>query len=174
MSSRTRRNPSPLPLSPMKATFTFGSVGIGPNAPCACPCAGTRARARRVARILPTTNRWLLITERLDRVEAGRLPRRIEPEEDADGGREAEGQHDRIRRDQRPPLGEVADRTRAGETGRDTDQAADHRERDGLDEELHEDVSALGPTAIRNPILPRPSVTRPGKVFIVPMAPHKG
>src|SRR5881396_4422376 len=54
MSSRTRRNPSPLPLSPMKATFTFGSVGIGPNAPCACPCAGTRARARRVARILPT------------------------------------------------------------------------------------------------------------------------
>src|SRR2546426_1292256 len=72
MSSRTRRKSAPFPLSPMKAALRPGSVGIGPGAPCACPCAGPRARARRVARIRPTTRRSLLITERLDRVEAGR------------------------------------------------------------------------------------------------------
>src|SRR2546425_11705405 len=81
MSSRTRRKSAPFPLSPMKATLRPGAVGIGPGAPCACPCAGPRARARRVARIRPTTRRSLLIAERLDRVEAGRLPRRGEPDD---------------------------------------------------------------------------------------------
>ena len=47
---------------------------------------------------------------RLDRIETRRLPRRIEPEEDTDGGGEAEGHHDRVRRYQRSPLGKVTDR----------------------------------------------------------------
>src|SRR5947208_7758484 len=67
--------------------------------------------------------RRLLIAERLDRIEACGLPRWIESEEDADRGREPEGQRDRLRRHQRPPVGKVGDRARPSETECDPDDA---------------------------------------------------
>src|SRR3989442_7015346 len=116
MSPRTRRKSSPFPLSPTKATLRSGSVGIGPGAPWACSRTGPRAMARST-RIPPTLRvRWrLFIAERLDRVEARCFARRVEPEEDADRGGEAKGQHDRVRRHQRPPLRDIANRARAGD-----------------------------------------------------------
>ena len=48
----------------------------------------------------------------------------IEAEDDADGGREAEGDEDRFHLDLCAPLGEVADRTRSPEPHGDTDDAA--------------------------------------------------
>src|SRR2546426_129347 len=86
--------------------------------------------------------RRLLVAERLDRIEACGLPRWIESEEDADRGCEREGQRDRLRRHHRPPVDEVGDRARAGETECDPDDAAQQRERDGLDEKLQENVAA--------------------------------
>src|SRR2546426_12334929 len=75
--------------------------------------------------------RRLLVAERLDRIEACGLPCWIESEEDPDGGGEAERERDRVWRHQRPPLGEIADRGRAGEPDGDADAAADQRERGG-------------------------------------------
>src|SRR5437867_4251052 len=68
--------------------------------------------------------RRLLVAERLDRIEACGLPRWIESEEDADRGCEREGHRDRLRRHHRPPVDEVGDRARAGETECDPDDAA--------------------------------------------------
>src|SRR2546425_10141642 len=99
--------------------------------------------------------RRLLVAERLDRIETRRFPRRIESEEDPDGGGEAEGERDRVWRHQRPPLGEIADRVRAGEPDGDADAAADQREREGLDQELEKDVSPARPH-----VHPKPGLAR--------------
>src|SRR5207253_10189316 len=85
--------------------------------------------------------RRLLGAQCFDRVEARGLARRVEAEEDPDGRREAEGEHDRLRGDERAPLREVADRLGAGHAERDAHDAADQRERDGLDQELQKDVT---------------------------------
>src|SRR6058998_2688000 len=67
------------------------------------------------------------------------------PEEDPDRSGEAEGERDGFRRDERPPLGDVADGARAAEAEGDADHTADQREGDGLDQELDEDVAPASP-----------------------------
>src|SRR5947209_10889297 len=59
-------------------------------------------------------------------------------------------------RSHRPPVDEVGDRARAGETECDPDDAAQQRERDGLDEKLQENVAAARPDRHPEPDLARP------------------
>ena len=62
--------------------------------------------------------RRLLEPQGLDGVEAGGALGGIEAEDDADGGGDAEGDQDRLGRDQRLPLGEVGERVGAAEPQR--------------------------------------------------------
>ena len=79
---------------------------------------------------------------------------------------------DRLGRDERAPLGEVADRFGAGDAERDAGDAADQRERDRLDQELQQDVrAARAPTAMRRPISRVRSVTDTSMMFMMPMPP---
>jgi hypothetical protein len=52
------------------------------------------------------TSSTLFVPQRLNRIEAGGLARRIEPEEDPNGGGEGNRQEDRIRRDDGRPVGQ--------------------------------------------------------------------
>src|SRR3989442_6445374 len=98
----------------------------------------------RTASCPPLRTPTLLVTERFDRIQPRSLAGRIEAEEDPDAGGEAEGEHDGFRRDEGAPLGEVTDRARAAEAERDAGDPADQRERDGLDQELEQDVTPPG------------------------------
>src|SRR6266571_2784971 len=86
----------------------------------------------------------LLVPQSFDRVEARRFAGGIEPEEDPDAGREAEGDHDRLRGDERTPLREIADRPRAPQAEGNADDPADERQGDRLDQELEQDVAPAG------------------------------
>src|SRR5689334_18932582 len=49
----------------------------------------------------------LFVSQRVDREEPRSLARGIEAEEDAHGGREGDGEHDRVRIEMRAPAGEM-------------------------------------------------------------------
>src|SRR6266478_9835334 len=72
-----------------------------------------------------STRRESLEAERLDRIETGRLPGGIEAEEDSHRAGKAEGHHDGVQGDHRSPLGEVADRVRAGDSQAHPDEPPD-------------------------------------------------
>src|SRR5438876_10750394 len=86
----------------------------------------------------------LIGAERIERVEPRGLSRRIESEEDSNRGGEAERKPDRLRRDEGPPFGQIADCVRASQTQDNPDDAPDERERDRLDQELGKNVAASG------------------------------
>src|SRR5947208_15675121 len=86
-----------------------------------------------------------LVAERVDRVELGCLAGRVDAEQHADDGGEPEGEQDRLRGDDHVPA-----RARAGSPGdeqpeQDAHDAADHAHGDRLDQELAQDIAALGP-----------------------------
>src|SRR5439155_15492471 len=86
----------------------------------------------------------LLVTQGLDGVQAGRLPRRIKTEEDSDRPGKTKGNEDRVRLDQEVPLGGVGDAISTGQTDADPDQTFDEGQADGFHQELAEDVSSRG------------------------------
>src|SRR6187455_1991794 len=88
-----------------------------------------------------TPPRGSFVPQRVDRRELRGLARRVEAEEDADRRGEAERQQDRADPELGAPARELADRDRRGRADHDADQAADQRERHGLDEELRQDVA---------------------------------
>src|SRR3954470_11004954 len=84
--------------------------------------------------------RFLLVSQRDDRIEAGRAPRGPDAEQDADDGGEDERGDDCERRDDRVPLEEGAHRRRASTADEGADEATEQAEHHGLDEELQQDV----------------------------------
>src|SRR5690348_9631316 len=88
---------------PRRATERRWNTG-----PAGWPPPTSRARSRERWPARP--ERALLVAQRFDRIEPGGLAGGVEAEEDPDGGGEAEGDRDRLRRDERAPLGEVAQR----------------------------------------------------------------
>src|SRR4029079_18155998 len=102
----------------------------------------------------------LLVAKRDDGIEPGSLARRPDAEDDADP--EAGGSGDREGRgiEDEAPAGEPADERRDDEPGEDPDQAADKRQRHGLDEELAEDVAAAGAEGLANADLAGPLADR--------------
>src|SRR5581483_2057156 len=76
----------------------------------------------------------LLVAQRIDRVEAGGAHRRVDAEEEADRGRDAEGEdHGARRDDRRDGLAvevDVAGDVRDAGADADTDQAAGHADHD--------------------------------------------
>src|SRR5207244_10504668 len=92
------------------------------------PVGGAMLVGRRISNppIYPCWHgaRALLVTQGLDGVQAGRLPRRIKTEEDSDRPGKAKGSEDRFRLDQEVPLGKVGNAVSSGQTEADPDQAS--------------------------------------------------
>src|SRR5437867_1353009 len=95
-----------------------------------------------------------LVTQRLDGVQPGRLPRRIKAEEDAHRPGKAKGNENRFWLDQEVPLGEVGNAVRPGQAKADPDQPSDEGQAEGFDQELAQHVSAAGPHCHPQPNLP--------------------
>src|SRR5262245_14007177 len=94
--------------------------------------------------------------QRLDRIEAGGAHRRIQPEDQAHGGRDAERHGDRVPGHERVPFGVYRDHARDDEAEDHSDQPADETDRQGLDQELLPDVAAARAEAPADPDLARP------------------
>ena len=113
----------------------------------------------------------LFVAKGGDGVESSRLACRPDAEHDADGEAEQGGDGDRVGFEPEAPAGDPADEGRDGEADDDPDQAADERQRQGLDEELAEDVAAAAPRALRMPISRVRSRTETSMMFMIPMPP---
>src|SRR5882724_12512068 len=117
----------------------------GRNARLGCEARGRMREPARppdpAATTSTTARRRLLVPERFDRIQPRGFARRVEAEEDPDGGGEAEGENDRGRCQHGAPLRQRADGVAAADAEGDADDAADQRQRDGLYEELGEDVA---------------------------------
>src|SRR5882757_11182364 len=77
-----------------------------------------RPRARSAMRSVCGIIAASLVAQRLDRIEARGLARRVVAEEDADPGRHRERERDRGGRDRRRPLQHLRDDARGGGTER--------------------------------------------------------
>src|SRR5687767_15751970 len=81
-------------------------------------------------------------SQRLDRIEASGLPRRIEPEEHAQRGCDAHSDHDAERRDGGRPPQRTADAARCADPQEHADKAARKAQRRGFGQKLRHDVAA--------------------------------
>src|SRR5262245_24483348 len=98
----------------------------------------------------------LFETQRIDRIERRRFPRRIEAEEHTGHRRKAEGDRDGVGRDGRRPALPQRDALSHAEAERDADAAAEEAEHDRLDEELQEHITAARPDRHAQTDLARP------------------
>src|SRR5690242_15449741 len=72
----------------------------------------------------------LFVSQRVDREEPRSLARGIEAEEDAHGGREGDGEHDRVRIEMRAPAGEMCHGVGAAHAEHDAAKPAEQRKRE--------------------------------------------
>src|SRR5215470_9432418 len=96
------------------------------------------------------------MSKRLDRIEARGAHRRVQPEDQAHGGRDAERHGDRVPGHERVPFGVYRDHARDGEAEDYADQPADETDRQRLYQELLPDVSAARAEAAADSDLARP------------------
>lgn len=73
---------------------------------------------------------FLVVSERLDRIERSRAPGGIKAEKDSDGDRKNRGKEDRLKGDNRRPLDDGGDDLGAGRPERDTEETPDEGEDD--------------------------------------------
>src|SRR5258708_5767898 len=84
--------------------------------------------------------RALFIPERVNGVQERGLSSRVEAEGNPDQGREYERQQYRAEADERGPLREVGNQLRGEDAEDNADDTSQQRERDGLHQELGEDI----------------------------------
>src|SRR5450759_1835256 len=93
------------------------------------------------------------VAEGDDRIETGRLAGRPDPEHDPDGKAEKDGYKRGDRIEDEAPAGERPDQGREGHPKHDSDEAAEERQDEGLDQELGEDVPTTRPDRLADPDL---------------------
>ena len=112
------------------------------------------------SQLYPLVTCCSLVPQRVNRVQPGGLPRRIEAEDDADGA-ETDTAATIAASDGSVGQCRLSGQDRAAAARHDADHAAADAEQHRLGQELPEDVLGRAPTAMRRPISRVRSVTRP-------------
>src|SRR2546426_11264359 len=120
------------------------------------PKSTTASTAAPMTRPLMSMCDLLFVSQGLDRMEARRAKRGVQTEDDADGHRDADRDGDRRRGHDRQHAGLNAHDLGDAEAERDADDASSAGERDGLDQELRQHVTAPGADGLADADLPRP------------------
>src|SRR6187200_2154824 len=112
---------------------------------------------RSVSSAITNTSRQrpLFTSQCLDGIERCRSRRGVRPEEEADGGRDADAEHNRPHLEPSRQWRERRDRRRGQRTEADSDQSAECRQRDRLRQHLRHDVLALRAERLAQPDLTR-------------------
>ena len=85
----------------------------------------------------------LFVTQCLDRVERGGLPRWIKAEEDSDRGANKKCDHDRGGGNQRRPMSRQRDCFRSRDAEKDSENSPDRAKRNRFDQKLRENVAPV-------------------------------
>src|SRR5215469_351396 len=93
---------------------------------------------------LQRTPAFSLVPQRVDGIEKCRFSSRIEAKKDANQRRKEEGQQNGPWADQRRPLGEIGNQLRGQDADDDPNDATQNRKRNGLHQELSEDIFRFG------------------------------
>src|SRR5690348_16457072 len=121
-------------------------MGCAQYVPQNCPRITARSapNAAPQPRVMQARHEGLLVAQRLDGIELGGSPGGVEAEDDADEGADDDGDEDRQWGDFGRPVDDLSDGKGGPAAQEDSGRAAEHAQRDRLDEELGEDVAALG------------------------------
>lgn len=114
-----------------------------------------------------------LVTKRLDGVEARRPPRREIAEQNPDDRREGEGKRDDEGVDQERHPKHRGRRPRQSQADGDADDATQHRQHHGLDQELGQNLPLERADRQPNPDFAVRSVTDTSMMFMMPMPPTR-